>query len=163
MYLTLAKPLSPFIFSKIVFIEPNHDGTFASWSSFDSVYAPDNKGKEDWRFSSLYQLFTIDRTMLKCRGNLPSSDRQTKFVDFLWTPRMSLQNLMCNCSLGIFAYFSSMEGFLLRNLEVKVLKVLHISEPYSKMGFIVWSNVHGDSFLYQDIKIRNLFLRIYND
>ena len=48
MYLTSAKPLSPFIFSKIVFIEPNHDGTFASWSSFDSVYAPDNKGKEDW-------------------------------------------------------------------------------------------------------------------
>ena len=61
MYLALAKPLSPFIFSKIVFIEPNHDGTFASLSSFDSAYALHNKGKEDWIFSSTSEtLFDFD-------------------------------------------------------------------------------------------------------
>jgi hypothetical protein len=73
-------------------------------------------------------------------GNLPNSDRTPKFVDFLWTPKINLQNLVCSNSHLKFWYILSNVIVSFLNLAVVGLKLTHILHPYSKIGLIVWSN-----------------------
>ena len=134
--------ISHIYFGIVLFRKGYHEGTLDSWSRLDSKYASPSNGNEFPRFSSLYQYLDMDLVMSKCNGNLPSSDRQAKFVLFLCTPRIDLQNLMCNFSLGSLAiiWSKSILESKLRSFGENGLKAPQISDPYNRMGLIVWSN-----------------------
>jgi hypothetical protein len=64
-------------------MDPYQEGIFDCNRDLESKYASLSNGKEDHRFSSLYQYLILDLIISKWRGNLPNSDRTAKFVAFL--------------------------------------------------------------------------------